>query len=145
MAHFAQLDDENIVVRVIVISNDDILDEDGNESEEIGIALCKRLTGEEDSRWIQTSINSNIRRQYASVGGIYDPINDVFIDPKPIGVDSFILVDGKWTPPIPRPEQYTQETWPLTDRPFTEHHTFLWNEENVSWDLFAPREQPEPE
>jgi len=144
MASFAQLDENNVVIWVIGISNDAIMDENGNESEEKGIQICKGFMGS-DTRWVQTSLSGKFRRQYASIGGLYDPVNDVFIDPRPLGMESFIIVDGKWIPPIPYPEPYTAENWPLSDRPFTEHHAFLWNEENVSWDLFAPREQPEPE
>ena len=54
MAHFAQLDENNIVLQVNVISNGDILDENGNESEEMGIQLCKDLVGQ-DTKWVQTS------------------------------------------------------------------------------------------
>ena len=45
MAHFAELDQNNVVTQVIVISNDDILDENGNESEQVGIQFCKNLYG----------------------------------------------------------------------------------------------------
>lgn len=78
MAHFAELDENNIVKRVIVINNDDILDENGNESEALGIQFCQNLTG--GGRWIQTSYNHNIRGHYAGVGWLYDEENDLFID-----------------------------------------------------------------
>ena len=78
MAHFAELNELNIVGRVIVVNNDVITDENGIEQEEIGINFCKSLYGE-NTTWIQTSYNNNFRGQYASSGMIYDPIEDKFI------------------------------------------------------------------
>lgn len=75
MAHFAELDNNNIVLRVIVISNEDCLDQDGNENEAIGAKFCHDLVG---GRWIQTSYNARIRGKYAAIGDIYDPNTDEF-------------------------------------------------------------------
>ena len=86
MAHFARLDSNNVVQEVIVISNDEILDENGNESESIGIQICKNLsqydpdileevgvsTGPVDTIWKKTSYNNNFRFRYAGVGYTYD-------------------------------------------------------------------------
>jgi hypothetical protein len=80
MAHFAQLDENNVVLQVIVVSNNDILDENGMEDESIGIAFCKNLLGE-DTQWVQTSYNGKTRGGFAGVGGSYDPVADVFIAP----------------------------------------------------------------
>lgn len=82
MAHFARLNETNIVTSVLVINNDCCLDSDGNESEATGIAFCQSIYGA-DSRWVQTSYNSNIRGKYAGVGDTYDEENDVFIAPPP--------------------------------------------------------------
>ena len=71
MAHFAQLDENNIVTQVIVVSNEDIKDSDGNESELTGIAFCKSLIGS-NTIWKQTSYNANIRKNYAGIGFTYD-------------------------------------------------------------------------
>lgn len=92
MAHFAQLDDNNIVLQVVVISNDDIKDEQGNEVEEIGINFCKQLFAinlGENTRWVQTSYNKNFRELYAQPGYIYDPIQDKFINPIPTIIPDF--------------------------------------------------------
>lgn len=78
MAHFAKLDENNKVIEVIVVSNDDILDDTGEESEEIGVQFCKMLQGE-NTNWKQTSYNGNIRGRYAGVGMYYDEIIDEFI------------------------------------------------------------------
>lgn len=76
MAHFAELDDNNIVQRVIVVNNEVLLDEDGIEQEAIGIKFCQDLLG---GRWVQTSYNNNFRGTFAGIGFKYDEINDVFI------------------------------------------------------------------
>ena len=67
MSHFAQLDENNVVTQVIVVSNDDIKDVNGNEVEEIGVAFCKKLLGA-DTNWKQTSYNNNFRVRYAGIG-----------------------------------------------------------------------------
>ncbi len=82
MAHFAQLDDNNQVTQVIVIANKDTADENGIEKEEIGIAFCKSLFGE-NTKWVQTSFNGNIRNKFAGIGDYYDEENNEFyVDPE---------------------------------------------------------------
>jgi hypothetical protein len=99
MAHFAQLDENNVVTQVIVVNNNELLDENGNESEAKGIAFCQSLLG---GNWVQTSYNGNIRKNYAGIGYIYDPIRDAFIPPKPENIDGieFILNEDTclWEP-----------------------------------------------
>lgn len=80
MAHFAQLDNNNKVIQVIVIADKDTADSNGIEKEEIGIAFCKSLFGE-NTNWIQTSYNASIRGIYASIDDVYDAENDVFVRP----------------------------------------------------------------
>ena len=75
MAHFAQLDEYGYVARVIVVADEDILDENGKESEEVGIAFCENLI---PGRWVQTSYNGNFRGKYAAIGDYYDNDRDVF-------------------------------------------------------------------
>jgi hypothetical protein len=79
MAHFAKLDENNKVIEVIVVSNDDILDENGNESEEVGIKFCRMIQGE-NTNWKQTSYNGNFREKYAGIGMYYDQMEDKFIE-----------------------------------------------------------------
>jgi len=89
MAHFAELDETNIVLRVIVVGNDMLPDEQGQESEAVGIAFCQSLFGA-DTIWVQTSFNGNIRKNYAGMGFTYDQTRDAFIAPMPEG-DGWIL------------------------------------------------------
>ena len=76
MAHFAELDEDNVVLRVIVVADEDCVDEHGNELEEVGIAFCENLFG---GRWVQTSYNANFRKNYAGVGFIFDEQRNAFI------------------------------------------------------------------
>ena len=70
MAHFAQLDSNNVVTQVIVVGNDDTSDSNGTETESIGVAFCHKLLGA-DTNWKQTSYNGNMRGNYAGIGYTY--------------------------------------------------------------------------
>jgi len=89
MAHFAEIDENNVVLRVIVVSNDDCKDENGNESEAVGAAFCNRLLG---GVWKQTSYNANFRGVYAGIGYTYNAEFDVFVPPASDGVE--VILDG---------------------------------------------------
>lgn len=80
MAHFAELDGDNKVLRVIVVGNKDCQDDNGQESEALGIGFCRSLFGA-DTIWVQTSYNGSMRGKYAGIGDTYDPDNDIFITP----------------------------------------------------------------
>jgi hypothetical protein len=96
MAYFAELDTNNIVLRVIAIADADLLDENGNEIEALGIARCKQLFGE-TTIWLQTSYNTlaNVhangktpfRKNFAGIGYTYDAGRDAFIEPQPESED----------------------------------------------------------
>jgi hypothetical protein len=117
MAHFAQLDKNNLVIQVIVVANENLL-EDGIESESKGIAFCQSLLGL-DTKWVQTSYNRNIRKNYAGIGYTYDPIADHFFAPKPF--PSWVFNDNKaiWESPIACP---------------TDGKKYIWNETVVDWE-----------
>ena len=95
MAHFAKLDENNIVVQIITIANEELLD-NGVESEAKGIDFCKSLFG---GNWIQTSYNGNIRYNYAGVGYIYDTNRDAFIAPEPEDALGFDENTCQWIVP----------------------------------------------
>ena len=82
MAHFAQLDENNIVTQVIVVGNSDIADVNGVESENVGVAFCQSLLGAE-TNWKQTSYNGNMRVCYAGIGYSYNASLDAFVPPQP--------------------------------------------------------------
>jgi len=79
MAHFAKINNQNIVEQVIVVANAALLDENGTEQETIGAKFCQDTFG---GQWMQTSYNSSIRGKFASAGMIYDPSNNVFVTPE---------------------------------------------------------------
>lgn len=110
MAHFAELDDNNQVLRVIVVRNEDCLDSNQNECEQVGIDYCKSLFGDA-TKWIQTSYNSNIRNKYAGIGDIYREDLDVFVSPQPYQSWSFDDQTLIWNPPISLPEDGKIYKW----------------------------------
>jgi hypothetical protein len=110
MAHFAELDSSNNVIRVIVVGNPDCLDDAGNESEAVGIAFCQQLFGA-DTRWLQTSYNGNIRKRYAGIGYTYDPTLDAFIPPQPFPSWTLDTATCNWQPPIPCPDDGQLYDW----------------------------------
>lgn len=83
MAHFAQLDENNVVTQVIVVNNDELssgsevtliagyIQESKTFSEARGIAFCQSLFGA-DTKWVQTSYNNSFRGKYAGIGDTYD-------------------------------------------------------------------------
>ena len=116
MAHFAKLNDNNIVTEVIVLDNNILLDENNVEQEQLGIEYCQSLFG---GIWQQTSYNSNIKGTYAGVGYKYDEQLDRFIPPQPY--PSWVLnEDYTWNAPIPCPEVDGTTG-------------YVWDEKTISW------------
>ena len=118
MAHFAELDDQNTVLQVIVIHNNELLD-NGVESEAKGIAFCQSLFP--GTTWVQTSYNTYggvhrlggtpMRKNYAGIGYTYDSVRDAFIPPKPFKFWSLDEETCLWTPPTPYPDDGNRYTW----------------------------------
>jgi hypothetical protein len=115
MAHFAEIGEDNVVLRVIVVDNKDTSDADGNEVESIGAEFCRNLLG---GTWKQTSYNANFRKNYAGIGFKFDSHRDAFIPPKPF--DSWVLNEAtcRWESPIAYP----------SDGAF-----YVWDEPTQSW------------
>jgi hypothetical protein len=104
MSHFAEIDENNVVIRVLVGDND--MPNEGYDW------FVENLGG----RWVQASYNGNFRKQFAGTGYKYDEIADVFIEPQPF--PSWTLDENfDWQPPTPRPEG-----------------PYFWNEESQSWE-----------
>jgi hypothetical protein len=114
MAHFAKLDENNVVTQVIVVANSDTSDALGVEKEHIGAAFCEKLFG---GTWKQTSYNGNKRKNYAGIGYTYNADIDAFVPPKPYA--SWLLNNetAQWEAPVPRPEE----------------GMWSWDEVTVSW------------
>jgi hypothetical protein len=125
MAHFAQLDADNIVTQVIVVDNKEIADpHTGEEDEILGIAFCKKLLG---GKWVQTSYNGNIRKRYAGIGYSYNAALDAFVAPKPFA--SWVLNNesADWEAPVAQPT--------LTKKQQDDGSFYTWDEETTSWKL----------
>lgn len=125
MAHFCELDENNVVKRTIVIDNSELLDNEGNEQESIGIAYCEKHFG---GRWIQTSYNASFRCRYAVPGMIYNEEIDMFHGPQPYPSWTFEN-DGTrcaWVPPDGKkePDNGIDELGP---------YTWKWNEDQQEW------------
>lgn len=117
MAHFAKLDESNNVLEVHVVHNNELLDENGQESEQKGIDFLTSWSGGY-TMWKQTSYNGNFRKNYAGIGYTYDSVRDAFIPPKPF--NSWVLNEDTclWESPIPYPNDDGQ---------------YRWDEDTVSW------------
>jgi hypothetical protein len=129
MAHYAFLDENNIVTGVIVGKEEGT---DGIDWEqkygEIKGQTCKRTSY--NTRHNEHSDGGTpFRGNYAGIGYTYDEVNDVFIGPKPVGFDSFILNESTWSweAPVTMPE--------LTEEQIAARNYYIWNEETTSWVL----------
>jgi hypothetical protein len=130
LAHYAQLDENNIVTQVIVVGNDDCTDANGNEVESIGVAFCQKLLGAE-TNWKQTSYNNSTRVRYAGIGYSYNAELNAFIAPKPFA--SWVLNEetADWESPVGAAPS-------LTEAEVTAGSYYTWDEENGEWDLTTP-------
>lgn len=118
MAHFAKLDENNIVIDIIVVSNEVLKDENGVEIEQRGIDFCKSL---DDGNWVQTSYTQSFRKNFASIGAKYDSRLDAFIPPIPY--PSWTIDEIRCIPVPPVPEPTLAESGG--------RHT--WDEDNQRW------------
>ena len=140
MAHFACLDENNIVTQVIVVGNDDCTDANGNEVESIGVAFCQKLLGAE-TNWKQTSYNNNFRVRYAGINYRYDETLDAFIPPSPFPSWELQSETADWQSPLgPAPT--------LTEEEIASRSFYRWDEDayqadnTTGWVLETP---PAPE
>ena len=125
MAHFAELDSNNIVTQIVVVNNNELLD-NGVESENKGVEFLNSLFGH--NRWKQTSYSGKIRKNYAGIGYSYNEILDSFIPPQPFA--SWTLDENicQWKAPV---------DYPNDDKFYT------WNEESKSWVVIEVPQQPQ--
>lgn len=115
MAHFAKLNNDGIVTAVHVVNNS-VITVNGEESETAGIVFLSNLHGHD--KWVQTSYNSNLRKNYAGIGFTYDKSRDAFVPPRPFA--SWILDEQtcQWLPPIAYPQ---------------DGKMYVWDEATISW------------
>ena len=138
MAHFAKLDDKNIVTQVIVLDNDDIKDNSQTEVEAIGVAFCQKLVGS-GTKWKQTSYNGNMRGNYAGVGATYMTnvetlgvaSTDIFIAQQPFPSWSIGVGTATWYAPIQEPL--------LTESEQSAGKYYIWDEDAHQADTNSPK------
>ena len=121
MAHFAKLDENNVVLEVNVVSNETINNLSFPESEPLGVAFLTQWSGGH-TNWKQTSYNANFRKNYAGIGSTYDSVLDAFVAPKPFPSWLLNTDTALWQAPVPYP----------TDGKF-----YDWNEETQQWVEFT--------
>jgi len=139
MAHFCQLDENNVVTQVVV-ANEDTSDANGVEAEEIGVAFCKKLLGA-DTNWKQTSYNNSFRVRYAGIGYSFSEELNAFIPPKPW--PSFVLNEetADWVSPLGAAPELTEEE--IASRSFYRWDEDAYQADNTTgWVLETP---PAPE
>ena len=117
MAHFAELDEQNNVLRVLVVNND-VITIDGEEKEQIGIDFLTNLCG--GGTWKQTSYNGTFKKNYAGTGYTYDQTRDAFIEPKPY--PSWLLDEDtcQWKSSVLYPDS-------------DDDKHYRWDEDTISW------------
>lgn len=111
MSHWAELDENNVVLRVTVGDN-------GSSDD----AACEWLVNNLGGRWVQTSYNGSIRKNFAGIGYTYDETRDAFIPPKPF--PSWLLNEQtcQWEAPVAIPDDGKR---------------YVWNEQDQQWDEAA--------
>lgn len=119
MAHFAELNEQNEVLRVIVVNDSETRGKDGKESEAIGVEFCTNLLG---GRWVQTSRTGKMRKLFAGVGFKYLLDVDAFQPPQPFASWSFNEDEWQWEPPVPMP---------------ADNKAYVWNEDKGAWEELA--------
>ena len=124
MAHFAELNSSNEVLRVIVISNDDVDANGGDlhtDAETFVESIVPYSTG--GTAWKQTSYNNNFRKQYASQDDTYDATKNKFISPQPFASWSLNSSDD-WVSPVTYPTVTDISSTPVA---------ITWDEDNQKW------------
>ena len=130
MAHFAELDSNNKVLRVLTACNQDIANNGGELSEQAANYFGTYTPFSENGvKWVQTSYNNNFRKQYAGTGYIYDSVKNKFIAPQPYPSWSLNANDD-WQAPIQNPSNNLKY--------------YIWNEEEQKWILKNNIAQPYP-
>lgn len=117
MAHFAKLNESNIVIQVVVVANKVLLNDNGIEQEQKGVDFLNATFG--NDIWVQTSYNNSIRNVFAGIGYSYDAIKNKFFAPSPFPSWIFNNETDEWEAPVEPPAE----------------GDYSWNEENQEWDI----------
>jgi hypothetical protein len=144
MAHFAKISEENLILDVLAFNDSDMLNAEGIETESVGQQYLETHNNWPAHLWIQTSYNTMngihklggtpFRKNYATIGGTWDPTNQMFFAPKPFPSWVKDLEIGDWVSPIGNAPALTseQESQNTAD---THAWQYVWNEPSGSWNL----------
>jgi hypothetical protein len=135
MAYFAEIDESNLVIRVLALNNNNVLDSAGNEVESVG---AKYLSDGFGGTWKQTSYNTRsgvhhdgdgkpddgiaLRANYCGKGWVYNEEHDIFHPQQPFPSWTLDTIKGQWNPPVPMPDDAGPEK------------RYTWNEDDQQWD-----------
>ena len=124
MAHYAELDSTNKVLKVHVLNNEVITDSDGSEQEQVGVDFLTNHNG--GVGWYkQTSYNGNFRKNYAGIGYTYDSTRDAFIAPQPYNSWTLNEDTCQWESPVAYPD---------------DGKMYDWDEATTNWEVAIPKE-----
>jgi hypothetical protein len=139
MAHFAKINLENKIIAVLTLDNSNTLNDSGTEEESIGQQYLEKNNNWPANMWVKTSYNTKnnqhtnggtpFRGNYATIGGTWDSVNQIFWPPKPYNSWIQDLNTANWVASIAKPE-LTEE-----QKNSNVEHVYEWNEQNQSWDL----------
>jgi len=151
MAHFAKINENNEVLTILYLNDKDTLDENNNEIEIIGQQYLEKHNNWPAHLWIKTSYNTRknkyynlngtegdqskaFRGNYASVGSIWDPENQIFFDKKPYSSWVKNINEARWQSPIGDAPSLTEEQ-KSENTLVGQKWEYKWNDTNQSWDL----------
>ena len=144
MAHFAKISEENEVINVLTVDDKDTMDNNNQEIESIGQSYLETHNNWPAHLWIKTSYNTlqnthrlggtPFRGNYAGIGYIWDPQNNIFLPPKPFPSWVKNIEEARWQSPIGDPPQLTEEQQNQYDSG-THDWIYLWDENNQTWNL----------
>ena len=142
MAHFAKIDEQNRVLQVLTLDDKDMLNGDGVETESVGQQYLETHNNWPANMWIQTSYytvknqhvkgGTPLRGNYAAIGDIWDPTDEIFWSPQPYASWTKNLTTAMWDPPNPIPD-LTQEQQDDTSNLYKHE----WDEDTKSWSFVA--------
>lgn len=144
MAHFAKISEQNEVLNVLAVDDKDTKNDNNQEIESIGQSYLETHNNWPAHLWIKTSYNTlqnthrlggtPFRGNYAGIGYIWDPENNIFLPPKPFPSWVKNIEEARWQSPIGDPPQLTEEQYNQYSSG-THDWNYLWNEESQTWDL----------
>jgi len=125
MAHFAKISNDNEVLAVLYVNDSNVQNSEGVETESVGQAYLEQHNNWPADKWIQTSYNGNIRKNYAGIGFTWDAENQIFWPPQPYPSWTKDVTTGGWVSPVGAP--------PTLNDQEEVTYTYIWDENTQNW------------